>query len=473
MTLGLRFVFGSEFDSQFWQDAVRQCPWEFVRSRTQLALYEPERQPTGHRLTAWEVWHAYGPDVIEEAVENGVAVLKEIEDATEVGLLGYWKELGISASAVVEVTGLSEGEVSIGEVNPRELPIQSLEAIAFALGLDERLLSFKADCGRPHGLSDRLKALWHVPGSTSERVAEAATAALAEAVSVMRVQNRLGKWLTTDAGIPRYETSHNYGHEPGSARQVGYQLAEKLRGTLGLGNERITSMRDLVEDRLGIPVVWTALPSGVSGATFACQDHEDNEFRGITINSVGENEDVWVRRVTLARNLGHALFDPADKINRVWIDDHLNYVPGEYGLEDLVQQRADAFALALLAPFEEVRRVAPQPVRAYGVSRVMDHFGMCESAARRRIESCWAGEIEYVPKGFSWLVPKDEDVAAETLVWGNAAPCIVNKSRQGKFAKVVLDSYEDSLISQDTAALYMGCTIGELSEITAAQDRTS
>ena len=272
--------------------------------------------------------------------------------------------------------------------------------------------------------------------------------------------------------MPSCEISHNYGDEPGDARMEGYQLAEILREALGLGNERITSMRDLVQDQLGIPVVWTELPNGVSGATFSCQEHDDSEFRGIVINSVGENEDAWVRRVSLARKLGHALFDPADKINHVWIDHHLNYIPGEYETEDLVQQRADAFALAFLAPFDEVRRITSPPVRTYNVSRVMDHFGMCESAARRRIESCWAGEIEDVPKGLSWIVPKDEDVAAENLLWGNAAPCIVNQSRQGKFAKVVLDCYEESLISQDTAALYMGCTMGELAEITATQDRT-
>ena len=94
----------------------------------------------GHRLTAWEVWHAYGPNVIEEAVENGVAVLMETEDATEVGLLGYWKELGVSASVVAEVTGLSEEEVSAGEAHPRELPIPSLESIAFALGTGRKAI---------------------------------------------------------------------------------------------------------------------------------------------------------------------------------------------------------------------------------------------------------------------------------------------------------------------------------------------
>ncbi len=469
MTPGLRFVFGPDSDDQSWRDAVKRCSQEFVRSRTQLALYEPERRPTGHRLTAWEVWHAYGSDVVEEAVENGVAVLKETEDAPEAGLLGYWKELGVSSSAVAEVTGLSEEEVSACGVNLRELPIRSLESIAFALGLDERLLSFKADCGPAPGLADRLNELWRAPCRAPERVSETATSSLAEAVSVMRAQTRLEGWLSEDSEVPRFETTDDYGTEPWRARQEGYALADKVRTELKIGSGRIASMRDLVTDRLRMPVVWTNLSEGVSGATVSCLDHDGKEFRGVAVNSDGGNADVWVRRVTLARELGHVLFDPPERIDCVRVNRHLSGGLQEAPSDDLVEQRADAFALAFLAPLTGVReRVLKLPASQDDVGRVMKDFGMCESAARRRIASCFDWESSYVMTAPSWARPLRADRVAEELITEKTLPCSVRESRRGKFAEVVSDCYRNSLITDDTAALYFGCSAEEVAVGNAA-----
>ena len=67
---------------------------------------------------------------------------------------------------------------------------------------------------------------------------------------------------------------------------------------------------------------------------------------------------------------------------------HLPEEPPSAVPVDPVDQRADAFALAFLAPKDEVDRLAPLPVDELKVGRVMQHFGMCEAAARRRIVSC-------------------------------------------------------------------------------------
>ena len=49
-------------------------------------MYEESRNPTGHVLTAWEAFNAYGVGVLEEAVEYGAAILKRTKDSTSSAL---------------------------------------------------------------------------------------------------------------------------------------------------------------------------------------------------------------------------------------------------------------------------------------------------------------------------------------------------------------------------------------------------
>ena len=463
MTSGLHFVFGSGIDGCSWKDAVQQCVWGFVRSRSQLALNRPEQNPAGHKLTAWEAWDAYGREVISEAIEHSGAVLKRTEQTVEGSLLECCKHLGIPWSTVAAGAGLSSEEVAMDEVRPRPLPIRALGAVAFALGLDERFLSFNFGCIGDSGFADRLSELRQLPDEDPNRISGATVAAVAEAVSVMRVQNRLQTWLGKGSWATGFAECDEYGSDGAGARQVGYRLADDLRMSLGLGVEPVSSMRDLVEDRLGIPIVSTELPAGVAGGTVSCKDNDGNEFRGVLVNSVGKNEDVWTRRVNLARELGHALLDPPDRVQFVQIDRSLDEDSVEGLSQDKVKQRADAFALAFLAPMDEVRRRVPEfPVHSDQVGQVMRHFGMSESAARRRIASCYSWEAPEVPAAPLWVRPTQRELQAENLVWAGSLPCAVRESRRGRFAEVVLDCYKSPLISGDTAALYLGCSAEEI-----------
>lgn len=468
MTSGLRFVFGLGIDGPDWESAVKDCSWRFVRGGSELALYEEARNPTGHVLTAWEAWTAYGRDVIDEAIEYGSAVLRETKNATESCLSRRREALGITRQVLAHSVGVREQDVVDAETASRHVPIRTLEKLAFGLGMDERMLSFSADCGADSALAERIRILQGYGGGASVRISQEDAASLAEAASVARVHSILNGWL----GYPRsgadVSPSDYFGNESGpepgpSARKVGYELAEELRKKLELWGSPVESMRNLLTDRLGVNLVWAELSPIVAGATFTCADHEGNRVRGVVINSGGENEDVWTRRVTLARELGHALFDPDTRLRNLLVHGQLpEEHPGDIPV-DLVDQRADAFALAFLAPRDEVQRIAPLPIDGSKVGSVMQHFGMCEAAARKRILSCYSGDAD-LPVAGSYAVPASDRTELESLVIDGSVPCSSRITRQGEFAVSVRGCLEQGLISDDSAAFYMDCTPADIRE---------
>ena len=464
MTSGLRFAFGSEIDGPDWESAVKGCGLRFVRGGSQLALYEESRKPTGHSMTAWEAWTAYGQDVIDEAVEYGSAVLRETKDAIESCLSRRRDELGISRHVLASFVGVREQDVLDAETASRRVPIRTLQKLAFGLGLDERMLSFRSDCGADPALTVKLREVQSYGGGACVRISQEDAATLAEATSVTRVHTRLKNWLGPQGASAQISPSEDFGNESGpAARQVGYKLAADLRERLELGIQPVESVRDLVAERLGVTVVWTELSPEVAGATFSCADHEGNRFRGVALNSIGENEDVWTRRVNLARELGHALLDPDNRLRNLLVHGRLPEEPPSAVPVDLVDQRADAFALAFLAPQDEVQRIAPLPVDGFKVGLVMRHFGMCEAAARRRIVSCHSGDVQ-LPVTGSYVAPIAHWPELESLTTGSSAPCSARYSRQGQFADSVRECFEQGLISDDSAAFYMDCTPAEMKE---------
>ena len=122
----------------------------------------------------------------------------------------------------------------------------------------------------------------------------------------------------------------------------------RAREQLGLDLRPVRSMRQLVEHRLGIPIIQVELPTGIAGATIS-----SNGQRGIVLNVTGANRNVWIRRTTLAHELAHIPFDPEAQLESVRVD---KYEQLERDTEDTdrsldeVEQRANAFAVEFIAP---------------------------------------------------------------------------------------------------------------------------
>ena len=460
----LTWIFGPGTEGCSAEDAARRATRKFVRSEGQLAVYEPSRgpRPTGHVFTAWEAYTAYGIEILEEAVEYGAAILKCTRDSTSDSLERRRESLNLCHGDVARAASLASADiVRSAESTPSQVPTTQLENIAFVLGLDERLLAFTRDAGGDDRLAYRLRTL-STNGPPSSHTISSGTALLfAEAASIIRVQLRLQRWLGIETARDSFAPSDHYGSAETPAWKVGYRLAEETRRTLGLDESPIPSMRELVEDRLGIPVVQVSLGQNIAGATVVTVDEDGREARGVVLNTSGDNENVWIRRATLAHELGHLLFDPSGRLESVRVDRYgeSQFDPETQGI-DYVEQRANAFAIAFLAPLEAVRRLAPVPLSNKSVVDVMQTYGISHTAAGYHIRNVHHRQYD-LPQSDVHETPRDDLTAAENFAVDFFPLENTSIQRRGKFAGLVVKAVEEGCISEDTASLYLQCRVSE------------
>ena len=258
-----------------------------------------------------------------------------------------------------------------------------------------------------------------------------------------------------------FNPSSDYGGSGNPAWRKGYILAEQARERLGLGSKPVFPMRSLVEDTLGIPVIQAQLPNAIAGATVAVTDENGLEYRGIVLNTLGQNENVWIRRATLAHEIAHLLYDPEDRLDRIRVDTYdMNDVNPEGGSTDYVEQRANAFAIAFLAPLDAVRRMTPTPVSGESISEVMGHFGLSLTSARFHVSNAQFRQYDMpstndIPK--TW--PGDDWKAGEDFTADYFPISDTPMQRRGQFAGLVAAGYEYGLIGEQTASAYLHCDV--------------
>jgi len=225
-------------------------------------------------------------------------------------------------------------------------------------------------------------------------------------------------------------------------------------------------MRELVEDRLCIPVIQAELPQGaIAGATIAVADR-DRTLRGIVLNLKGDNKNPLVRRATIAHEIAHLLFDPDEYLDTVRVDTYqgLSFVPQKSSnpmdSEDYrIEQRANSFAISFLAPIEEVRNLASYPLSSEDVSSVVSKFGISVTAASFHVANANYQHGDY-----------PQDVAPDSGEdWKGLENFAVDYfpipstpvTRRGRFARLVVEAYDKGLISVESAAEYLCCTTDE------------
>ncbi len=457
----IEFVFGEHEQGLSTEEVARQSQYRFVRGDGQISPYEPERKATGHVLTSLEAYRTFGLDTLVEAVEYGSAIILSKGRAIESSLQNRRNELGLSVESVARAVLLSPSTVEMAETNAYDVSIQALERIAFTLGLDESVLAYHPTAGADEGLAVRLRTLQAEASVADAPLSAGAVLTLAEAASIVRVQSTLQDELGVESRAAEFEPNSNYGYHGNPAYKVGYRLAEQTRDLLGLGDHPIESMRDLVEGTLGIPVIQARLPEKIAGATVAVKDSNGRECRGIVLNTVGQNENVWVRRATLAHEVGHLLYDPEARLEKARVDSYeANDRDPEYSSTDYVEQRANAFAIAFLAPNDAVRRLAPAPISGESVANVMRTFGISLTSAQFHVANAWYRRYD-MPSSYSipdtW--PSDEQKAAEDFSIDYFPIQNAPIQRRGIFAGFVAAGYERKLISEQTAAAYLGCEV--------------
>jgi Zn-dependent peptidase ImmA (M78 family)/transcriptional regulator with XRE-family HTH domain len=419
-------------------------------------LAEASAEATGHRLAAAEALNNFDFATLLTAVEEGQVPLVRDRSEPARTLRRYREALGYTPQHLARLAKVTVEDVVKAETPGKISSIRILERLAPPLAIDERGLGFKNQVGDEE-LGVRLRQLAHAEGSAG--LSPTTVAALAESAWVIARQKSLLSLIgaPNTEGLERFQPDEDYGYP---TYERGYNLAARARQLLGLASEvPIKSMRSLVSDTLNIPLVQTRLGRGLAGATIA-----NGEARGIVVNIEGDNRSVWVRRMTLAHELGHLLWDPAQRLNRLRVDRYPDLAINSSYRRDPVEIRANALAIAFLAPPAAVDRMVYQaddiPSAVFEVAR---HFGVSVTAAAAHVGNVSRVRV-VLPRGSRFPEPSDEMRAQEDFTIDFFPIKDISPALVGRFAWAVALALDEKVISKDTAATLLRTTQDKLNQ---------
>ena len=466
-------AFGTQ-DDRSLEDRARNSDRIFVRSLDHLAF--DSEHATGQKLTAYEVLSHFGKEKIAEVLEYGTAILVSDSDfpAIQPGtrIRSRRKSLGLTPSDLARKLGISGEDVTALETGTARLPARTLAKICSALALDEYRIGLEDPSSKNHALGVRFRKLQTDPDSEGNRLTKSSTLSLLEDAWVISKQDALRNALAQGSSFRSdFTPNPDYGHAQYPAWRIGYELASKTRQILGLRpDEPIANLRTLIEERLHIPLIQDKLPPNIAGATL-----QSGDARGIVINIAGKYFNTWSSRLTIAHELGHLLWDPDDSLNSLIVDtnDRLHEPP--WDANTYVEQRANAFAIELLAPniaIEERFGTSNAPGDIYDF---MVEFGVSFTAARYHIWNATHRVWNLDDIATRDVEPTEDWEAREqflvTYIPSNRLEAAnFRMNRRGKFLCYVVDARRQKVISDDTAALYLGIEPNLLPDVERIRD---
>jgi Zn-dependent peptidase ImmA (M78 family) len=454
----LEFVFGAESRGSTPEERAKTSSRIFVRSQDELAVYTAGA--TGRRLMAWEALKAFGFEKLYEASTESSAILVSDFRRPAVLLQERRKILGLEVADLARKLKIDSKEIQNAEKTSNRTPIRLLERIAQALGLDEsQLVNANAQTGDPE-LAVRLRELRN---SRSE-FRPSTVLTFDEAAWVISKQHLLRSWLEPhreSLSQRGFETDSRYGDKQYPAWWYGYKLAETSRRILGLSPDRpILSLKRLVEETLGIPIVNAHLPAGIAGATIS-----NGNTRGIIVNLGGDNQNIWVRRMTIAHELGHLLWDPDPRLEKLRVDLYRDFEEQPFDLPDHVEARANAFAIEFLAPQAQVRELYRNDSDSSRATRtIMEKFGISFTSAKYQIWNSLERALSIQNIRTTDIEPTDEWKGKEDFALDFFRPEAVPETRRGYFSGLVAAAQIKGFISPDSAASYLGCRESEYAQ---------
>jgi Zn-dependent peptidase ImmA (M78 family) len=451
-------IFGEESEGETAEQRAKTSSKRYVRSLDQLAEWSPEA--TGRELAAYEALEAYGPETLSQVACEGFAILCAGPQAAGDLVRERRELLKLEIRHVANTAEVDSGVIERLE-SYRRVPIGRAEKVARALGLDERLLSWKPE---PPADNNRVAVRLRTIGRERPRLTPTVVSAIAEAAWVASTQLRLERDLDIRPPRARFETSDNYGGPGYPPYLHGYFLAHQVREQLGHDQNPLLSLRELAEETLGIPIIQAEMGSSIAGVTV-----EFGQDRAIVLNLGGKNRNVFVRRATIAHELGHLLFDPPGRLNALRVDEYSDLERGAHEISDVVEQRANAFAVDLLVPRAAATDHYKAAPKGEGVWAVMNRFGISFTAARYQI---WNGLEQAVPleqlEANGNRTPDPSWEATESYTVDYHPIFGVRSTRAGRFSAVVVRAAEAALISLDTAAAMLETTPADLDSATSA-----
>lgn len=448
----LDLIFGKKSDSTNINERAASSDVIFVRSQDHLGFFKPGA--TGRCFSASEALEYFGINKLVEVIDYGCAVLPISKLEPALSFKKHRESLHLTEKEVASRVDVTAQEIIDCEDSTKTSSIHTLIKLAMTLGLDERFISLKPNTGIENNLAVRLKTLREINGLSSDSVLS-----FSEASWVIRTQYRLRAALGMESILTnKFKKSSNYTYP---CWQHGYELANKARQLLGIDrNAPIESLRQLC-DTLGIPLLQTSLSKNIAGATIDVDGH-----RGIIVNTEGANENVWVRRSTIAHELGHLFWDPQEKLSEVRVDDYddIDNTHNEHERRDPVEIRANAFAIAFLAPPQAVKiEFKKYNNNRDGLRAVMERFGISFTSAKHHINNVMGFILDEASLAVDYT-PTDDWKGRESYTDDYFVIEDVPPLRRGEFSAWVAKAEEAGFISADTASIYLNTVIDTYQE---------
>lgn len=447
-------VFGGDSSGDTAEARALSSRREFVRGQTMLAEASPSAK--GRRLAASEALRIFGLEILRQAVDDGQAAIVPSKNEPAQTLRHRREELGLTVERFARLVDLKPLDIVQAETPGKVTPIRTLEQLAPYLAIDERYLGFNSEGSADRDLGVRFRRLANSE-QHQQTLSATAVSRLAEAAWVIARQATLSEDIgeATSSIRANFIPDGRYGFP---THALGYELAAKTRDILNIAADApIENLRRLIENVLRIPLVETNLGQVLAGATIANGPH-----RGIVVNIEGRNENVWVRRMTLAHELGHLLWDPVERLESLMVDRYDEIEGESRRIQDPVEIRANAFAIAFLAPPEEVYRI----VRGHNdigaaIGVISEKFGISITASRAHVSNV----CHVLPPSL-----RNRDLPSPSDAW-KAHEDYTNDffplpstppSRRGRFAWTVMRALELNLISLDSAATLLKSNSADL-----------
>lgn len=427
----------------------------YVRSQDGISEYRDGAK--GLTLSRKQIACVLTDYMLTQLDEEGFAPLSNKWDVCEF-LKNRRESLGLTVDELSKSTKLSNKDIEDVEDSSTRSPIRNIVKIAQALAIPQALLvgtTNQVDAD----LAFRLKGK---NGYSSAELTSKDVLTISEAAWVIRTESELRSLLDKPDGLMSsfQQKDSNYGEAGYPVWQHAKYLANKTRDQLRLTHtEPIKSCRALIEEKLGLPLVQATFNWNIAGATIS-----NDGVRGILLNRNGQNKDnYFVLRMTLAHELGHLLWDDETNLNHCLVDNYtgLDSFEGSpsFNMDSssyYIEARANAFAAEFLAPQTAVRELY---LECNSVREVMEYFGISFTCAKYQIFNALDKRINMETLTVESTASTDYWDSAENysteFFWDESIP----KSRRGIFAKLVVDCETSELITPDSAASYLGCTL--------------
>ena len=297
------------------------------------------------------------------------------------------RELAARITAADRVDGLSPSAMSRIESGRRRVASHELAELADVLGVSVNDL-----------LGTRKRSAALVLATRVTQVSPAHYRMVAgRARQVLEADDLLSRIVPAGAPLSMPAIPHD---DVAVTKDGGRELAKRARVALGLGHGPIGDLTAIIEEHIGAHVLVEPLPQGVHGFCAMCLSAGGLPAAAVIIVN---GDDVSGRqRFTLAHELCHLL--AGDPVEVEVLSSQTEKSPAEH--------RADAFAVAFLAPEEGVRRaVGNQPFDEALIRRMSRLFGMSHQAMTRRLEE--VGSVRFLSKDHALDVALRASLLAE------------------------------------------------------------